>query len=62
MIRTTLRDIKSQVGNYCKDVTGWSNEDLYKLQKDHQLRKIAYSAGIYGISGALLIDVVQFLY
>ena len=55
-LKTTLKSIKefaNQAG--VVDVTYFSNDELDKLsKKEGFFNQIAYSAGIYGVSGAIL--------
>lgn len=55
-LKTTLKSIKEfakQAGVI--DVTYYSNDELDKLsKKEGFFNQIAYSAGIYGVSGAIL--------
>ena len=55
-LKTTLKDIKEfakQAG--VVDVTYYSNEALNELLKvEGFFNQVAYSAGVYGVSGAIL--------
>lgn len=52
MLETTLKDIKKA---YAIDITNYSNEQLYELRK-HNLLTVAFSTGLYGLNGLLVID------
>lgn len=53
MIHTTKKSIKEHYGI---DVTHWSTQQLYDLQKKTRLELICTSFGTYGINAMLLID------
>lgn len=55
-MKTTLKEIQEFAKqNFVEDVTHFSNEALNELLKaENYMKQITYSAGTYGISGAIL--------
>lgn len=51
-MKTTLKAIKAHIGT---DVTRFTFDEINALRK-RPLIEIAYSAGAYGINGALFLD------
>lgn len=52
-MKTTQRDIRNHYG---KDITNYSTEQCCELQRNHYLREVAYSMGIYGCNGKVFVD------
>lgn len=57
MEKKTLKEIRSYIAlGIAEDITRKSFEEIEALRTSADLQKIAYSVGVYGISGALLQD------
>ena len=58
MRKETLKVIKSYISdNAAVNITGYSFAEMNKFLTDHNIEKVAYSCGVYGINGGLLRDI-----
>lgn len=57
MERYTLKQLKSFVDNSCAiDISRYSDDDIFKLKREHNIIKIGYCINKFGCNGLLLQD------